>query len=219
MNPHKLYILLVGHMTTREMSRIGEKMEIFRIVGIINDSKTKTEEEEEISDISFERLRDIQVVEQGRVIQVTTRTGGGNRLKYKENIRDIKDHSLYLGNYDDKKDNTYAHWFFMVPPQKIGLIKLYIQRAGVNIATLPVITNHHIRSKLYNPMHADTDDDTDYSSEEGFKKKYGYWYDTPGDVDETDDEMSSRETSSNSGDSGDEMIDDLAPGMEKMSID
>ena len=63
----------------------------------------------------FGRFRDVELIKSGSVIQVFTRTGGDNREDYKENWEKIRKHELYIGDYDDDFDNTYAYIEFKVP--------------------------------------------------------------------------------------------------------
>lgn len=63
----------------------------------------------------FERFRDIHLIKQGTVIRVFTRLGGGNREDYEDTWEDITDHELYITDYDDDFDCTYAYIEFNIP--------------------------------------------------------------------------------------------------------
>ena len=63
----------------------------------------------------FSRFRDVELVKEGSIIRVFTRTGGENRKYYNDNWEKIRKHELYLGDYDDNFDTTYAYIEFKVP--------------------------------------------------------------------------------------------------------
>lgn len=63
----------------------------------------------------FYRFRDIFLCNDGNSIKVYTRTGGGNRKEYKENWKEIRNHNLYIKDYDDDFDETYAYIEFNIP--------------------------------------------------------------------------------------------------------
>lgn len=71
----------------------------------------------------FGRFRDVDLIKGGTVIRVFTRTGGNNRADYKENWKKIKKHNLYIKDYDDDFDNTYAYIEFKVPEKFIDTTK------------------------------------------------------------------------------------------------
>lgn len=63
----------------------------------------------------FDRFRDVDLIEDGTKIRVMTRLGGGNREGYKDTWGKIRDHVLYITDYDDNFDNTYAYIEFKIP--------------------------------------------------------------------------------------------------------
>ena len=63
----------------------------------------------------FSRFRDIELTTNGTVIRVFTRLGGGNIKGYQETWNKIKKHELYIKDYDDEFDNTYAYIEFDIP--------------------------------------------------------------------------------------------------------
>lgn len=63
----------------------------------------------------FCRFRDIDIIKDGTVIRVFTRLGGGNREYYKETWEKIKLNPLYLKDYDDDYDETYAYIEYDIP--------------------------------------------------------------------------------------------------------
>ena len=63
----------------------------------------------------FERFRDIYLNPEGDIITVLTRLGGLNRKKHNEEINKIKKSELYMKDYDDEYDNTYAYFEFGIP--------------------------------------------------------------------------------------------------------
>ncbi len=64
----------------------------------------------------FERYRDAYLNADGTKIIVYTRLGGTfNRAYYNETIMMLREHNLYLEDYDDEYDNTYAYFVFKVP--------------------------------------------------------------------------------------------------------
>lgn len=169
---------------------------IFETIGL-EHKNPQTEEEKELCDISFLRFRDIMVMENFSLIKITTRTGGGNRLDYKENIRDIRDHSLYVDDCDWSVDNTYAWWYLRVPEPKRDALRVLYPKDYVPLKlNREFSVEDKVWNRLNNPNYVDSESDTDYSDEEDFSSRYGYWYHDEGES-ETDDGMS-----------GDEMEDD-----------
>lgn len=61
------------------------------------------------------RFRDIYLSEDGKEIILFTRNGGGNREQYQSVIDNLATHPLYLRDYDDDFDCTYAYIVFSVP--------------------------------------------------------------------------------------------------------
>lgn len=182
------YISMYNTMSRNERvsERISER--IFRLIGMENKNP-QTEQEKEICDIGFSRYRDVTVLEDCRIIMVTTRTGGGNRLEYKENIRDIRDHSLYIDDMDWYMDETYACWYFRVPVLKQIPLQNICNEFNINVRPLDWGIERKILIKLNNPNYVDPESDTDYSDKEDFKNRYGYWYSDDGQS-ETDDSIS-----------------------------
>lgn len=82
----------------------GENEEAPILLGMLNLNKEY-----------FSRFRDVELIKNGTIIRVFTRTGGGNREAYIENWEKIKKHELYIGDYDDDFDETYAYIEFKVP--------------------------------------------------------------------------------------------------------
>ena len=82
----------------------GENSEYSILLGMIGLNKSY-----------FERYRDIHLTNNGTTIRVMTRLGGGNRQYYEEIWNKIRKHELYLGDYDDGFDNTYAYIEYKIP--------------------------------------------------------------------------------------------------------
>lgn len=61
----------------------------------------------------IERFRDCGI--DGDGIYIFTRTGGGNRESYPNEI--LTSHPLYKYDFDDSFDNTYAYYYFESPEQ------------------------------------------------------------------------------------------------------
>lgn len=63
----------------------------------------------------IERFRDALFSKDGDayVIEVLCRTGGGNRSDYPNAA--LTAHPLYLRDFDDEYDPTYAHYYFRIP--------------------------------------------------------------------------------------------------------
>lgn len=74
----------------------------------------------------FSRFRDVELTKGGTVIRVFTRTGGENREDYQDNWNKIRKNSLYIKDYDDDFDNTYAYIEFNIPDKyKETAIKMF----------------------------------------------------------------------------------------------
>lgn len=65
----------------------------------------------------FGRFRDVELVSNAEIIRVFTRTGGNNRDYFMDNWTEIRNHELYIKDYDDDFDDTYAYIEFKVPEQ------------------------------------------------------------------------------------------------------
>lgn len=50
-------------------------------------------------------------------IVIYTRTGGGNREDYEAENDALAAHPLFIRDYDDDFDRTFAHWVFKVPDE------------------------------------------------------------------------------------------------------
>ena len=64
---------------------------------------------------NFKRYRDVQLNQEGDIITVLTRIGGGNRKDYADVFKQIKKNQYYIKNYDDNFDKTYCYFEFKVP--------------------------------------------------------------------------------------------------------
>lgn len=73
----------------------------------------------EVNKEYFTRFRDIELTKAGEVIRVFTRIGGEYRKVYKETWQKIRNHKLYIKDYDDSFDETYAYIEFSVPERFI----------------------------------------------------------------------------------------------------
>jgi hypothetical protein len=63
------------------------------------------------------RFRDVHLTEDGKRIVVFTRNGGGNREEYQDVIAQLQAHPLYVRDWDDDFDCTYASFEFKVPEE------------------------------------------------------------------------------------------------------
>lgn len=63
----------------------------------------------------FDRFRDIELIEDGTKIRVMTRLGGGNREDYEDAWNKIRNYELYIKDYDDDFDCTYAYIEYSIP--------------------------------------------------------------------------------------------------------
>ena len=63
----------------------------------------------------FERYRDIDLIENATKIRVLTRLGGSNRDNFQETWNKIQRHGLYIKDYDDDFDCTYAYIEYAIP--------------------------------------------------------------------------------------------------------
>ena len=68
----------------------------------------------------FGRFRDCYLSEDKKKIIVYTRCGGGNREDYQEMFDKMEQHPLYLTDYDDDFDTTYASIEFKLPEKYIS---------------------------------------------------------------------------------------------------
>jgi len=65
----------------------------------------------------FGRFRDAWVERDGEDLRyaIYTRNGGGNRPDYQEVTDRLRAHELYLADFDDEFDSTYATYYFRIP--------------------------------------------------------------------------------------------------------
>lgn len=63
----------------------------------------------------FRRYRDIDLIENATKIRVFTRLGGSNRDDFQETWNKIRRHGLYITDYDDDFDCTYAYIEYAIP--------------------------------------------------------------------------------------------------------
>lgn len=73
----------------------------------------------------YGRLRDVYLKKENEklVIVVFTRNGGGNRNSFEEVFANLRQHSNYLCDYDDKFDSTYAYIEFSIPEKFLAIAK------------------------------------------------------------------------------------------------
>jgi hypothetical protein len=193
---------------------------VFEIIGLKNKDP-QTEEEEELCDIGFVRYRDTTVMENFSLLKITTRTGGGNRLEYKETIRDIRDHSLYVDDCDWPADETYAWFYLRIPESKRGAVRaLYPTNYAPPSLDREFAEENKVWNKLNNPNYEDSESDTDYSDESDFTSRYGYWKNDVG-ISESDDYKSNDsmdDTSDTKGDTPMEVSESILEMMKGMKF-
>lgn len=80
----------------------------------------------------FSRFRDIELIKGGTLIEVFARLGGDNREDYKETWDKIRNHPLYIKDYDDEYDNTYANIEFDIPEQYKETAKMMFKKEPVS---------------------------------------------------------------------------------------
>jgi hypothetical protein len=66
----------------------------------------------------IERFRDCDIDYSSREISIYTRTGGGNREDYPNEL--LLDNSYYKYDEDDEYDSTYATFYFEFPKEIAG---------------------------------------------------------------------------------------------------
>ena len=160
------------------------------ILGLENEDP-QTEEEKELCDIVFDRYQGTMVMENFSLLKITTRTGGGNRLEYKETIRDNRDHSLYVDDCDCPADETLAWLYLRIPESKRGAVRAVYPKDYVPPSLdREFAAEDKVWNKLNNPNYEDSESDTDYSDESDFTSRYGYWKNDAG-ISEPDDDKSS----------------------------
>lgn len=65
----------------------------------------------------FDRFRDVELIKNGTRIRVMTRLGGGNREDYESTWTKIRGHELYVADFDDDFDCTYAYIEYKIPKE------------------------------------------------------------------------------------------------------
>lgn len=170
---------------------------IFETIGL-RHKNPQTDEEKELCDISFPRYIDTIVMERFNIIKVTTGIGGRNRLDYKKNIREIRSHPLYIDDCDYPKDGIYTWWYLRVPESKKNALRaLFPSNYTPLNLNRDFYTEEKVWNKLNNPHYIDLESDTEYSDEEDFYSRYGYWYaddtrpETSDEMEDADDENES----------------------------
>jgi hypothetical protein len=215
-----LFVNLKVYRTNNIMSDAKFVDRVFKIMGFtepdIPESQL-TELQKERCDIGFNRFRGVGFLENGKVLKVITRTGGGNRLDYKENIRDIRDHSLYLADMDSPYDDTYAWWYFLVPDGAEFKITKCTTKLRRDFVAEDVVWN------ILNNSDYEMGSETDYSDQEDFTNRYGYWIDDPADP-EVGDRSDTSDASMTSNDAPDtsmtpDACSDMCSDIKKMDIE
>ena len=81
----------------------------------------------EVKPDDFGRFRDAYLIKREGELQIAvfTRCGGGNRADYEDVFEEAREHPLYVEDYDDDFDSTYAYIIFKIPvtPAGQGLIE------------------------------------------------------------------------------------------------
>lgn len=80
----------------------------------------------------IDRLRDVSFGKDGEeiVVHIFCRTGGGNREDY-PNTK-LVEHPLYIRDFDDDFDCTYAHYYFRLPEE----VKTEVEAQGLKLEEL-----------------------------------------------------------------------------------
>jgi hypothetical protein len=77
------------------------------------------------------RFRDIWLSDEGKKIVLFTRNGGGNREEYAQIFKAIREHRLYIRDWDDDYDSTYAYIEFQTPEEMVEtLAQLWEEQGG-----------------------------------------------------------------------------------------
>ena len=76
------------------------------------------------------RFRDIYLSGEGDKILLYTRNGGGNREDYEDVITKLQSHPLYITDYDDDFDYTYAYFEFKVPDSLQEILDKLMEAQG-----------------------------------------------------------------------------------------
>lgn len=84
----------------------------------------------------FDRFRDVFLIDNGTKIIVYTRTGGDNRDNYQKNWEKVQNHELYIGDYDDVFDNTYAYIEFKIPSKYKETAKKMFKEEPMNVGDM-----------------------------------------------------------------------------------
>ena len=100
-----------------------ENMSLYNLLFGTNEDASALLEMLEVNKEYFVRFRDIELISNGEIIRVFTRLGGGNREEYKETWKKIQRHELYIKDYDDNFDETYAYIEFRVPEKFLETTK------------------------------------------------------------------------------------------------
>jgi len=94
-----------------------------------------------LTEADFARFRDICIAADGKTITVYTRLGGGNRQHYQQVLDRLKAHPLYVRDYDDDFDNTFANVEFKAPGDEQAAVL-------AKLAALPQVGSEHPSAKM-----------------------------------------------------------------------
>jgi len=64
-------------------------------------------------------------VDNSEVMSIYLRVGGNNREDYKEEIEELQKHPLYIVDYDDSFDSTFAVFIFKIPEKYLKLFNTF----------------------------------------------------------------------------------------------
>jgi hypothetical protein len=121
---------------------------VFKIIGFTEPDCKLTDLDIELSDIGFDAFAGIELLDSYNILKVITETGT-NQQYYKQNAGDIRDHSLYLGDSIDGKNEL---WYFQIPRAKIEKMSKLFNGASVN----PLNRKNLTENKIWKIIHNET---------------------------------------------------------------
>lgn len=102
-------------------------MSLYNMLCGINPASIRLLESINILYSDIPRFRDVWIDKEFKKIFIRARIGGVNREDYHDEIEKIKQHTLYIHDYDDSNDDTYAEFLFKFPDYEGDKLKKEIE--------------------------------------------------------------------------------------------
>lgn len=80
-----------------------------------------------VDDFEFPRLRSVTLRTNFPMVRVETRSGGGNRRDYEEEIQECRDHPNFVRDRDEEYDPTYMTFEYRISEENLREWEAYVR--------------------------------------------------------------------------------------------